>query len=378
MAAIRLKGLNKVTKKLASGATVTYWYAWKGGPRLEGKPGSPEFIASFSDAAKKRGAVVDHNTLGYLFDLYEEADYYKHKVHNSTKQQKERLARNIRKEFGDLPRSVLTHPETVELLEEWRAEIAERSPSEADHHWIELNARLNWAVKKRLLDFNPYTGYSRLANSTRIDKIWSEAEEAQFLERAPTRFHLPLLLAIWTGQREAALVALRWSAYDGQYIRFVQTKVRRGQKPKHFLIPVAGPLKRYLDKEEKLRGIPPSERDEHYILLTEWGTPWAHSKSFSTSFGNATRSAGIVDRTFHDLRGTAVTRFARAGCTVPEIATITQHSLKTVEQILDHYYLHRDTVMADNALRKRIQYELPNWTPNQRLRPKIITGRTAA
>jgi integrase len=54
----------------------------------------------------------------------------------------------------------------------------------------------------------------------------------------------------------------------------------------------------------------------------------------------------------HDLRGTAVTRLAVAGCTVPEIATITGHSLRDVATILDSNYLDRDPAMAESAIRK--------------------------
>ena len=43
---IRLKGLNSVVKTLADGSVVTYYYAWKGGIRLKGKLGTPEFIAN--------------------------------------------------------------------------------------------------------------------------------------------------------------------------------------------------------------------------------------------------------------------------------------------------------------------------------------------
>ena len=45
------------------------------------------------------------------------------------------------------------------------------------------------------------------------------------------------------------------------------------------------------------------------------------------------------DLTFHDIRGSAVTRLAAAGCEAPKIATITGHSLKDVEAILDAHYL---------------------------------------
>jgi hypothetical protein len=51
---VRLRGINSYTAKLADGTTKTYWYAWKGGPRLLGEPGTPEFIASYNDAAAQK------------------------------------------------------------------------------------------------------------------------------------------------------------------------------------------------------------------------------------------------------------------------------------------------------------------------------------
>ena len=56
--------------------------------------------------------------------------------------------------------------------------------------------------------------------------------------------------------------------------------------------------------------------------------------------------------TFHDLRGTAVTRLALVGCTEAEIAAITGHSLRDVRSILDANYLHRDPALAESAITK--------------------------
>ena len=52
---------------------------------------------------------------------------------------------------------------------------------------------------------------------------------------------------------------------------------------------------------------------------------------------------------FHDLRGTTVTLLSEAGCSVPQIATITGHSLKTVDQILEQY-LARTKGLAEQAI----------------------------
>jgi hypothetical protein len=45
MVKVDLKGVAAVTAKGR-----TYHYAWRGGPRLRGEPGSAEFIASYQEA----------------------------------------------------------------------------------------------------------------------------------------------------------------------------------------------------------------------------------------------------------------------------------------------------------------------------------------
>ena len=49
MALVRLKGLNRTRKRLANGRIATYYYAWKGGPRLPGNPGSPKFVDAYGN-----------------------------------------------------------------------------------------------------------------------------------------------------------------------------------------------------------------------------------------------------------------------------------------------------------------------------------------
>jgi len=73
-----------------------------------------------------------------------------------------------------------------------------------------------------------------------------------------------------------------------------------------------------------------------------------------------------VGLTFHDLRGTAVTRLAIAGCTVPEIATITGHLLADVNAILDAHYLNRDPELGASGIRKlERRTKPPDQTPDR-------------
>ena len=58
MVKIELRGIAKVTAK-----GKTYYYAWRGGPRLCGVPGSIEFVSSYNDAIEDR-RTLDGNWEG--------------------------------------------------------------------------------------------------------------------------------------------------------------------------------------------------------------------------------------------------------------------------------------------------------------------------
>jgi integrase len=195
---------------------------------------------------------------------------------------------------------------------------------------------LAWAVD-RLIANNPCARGGRLYRGNRVDKIWTADDEAAFLRSAPVHLHLPLLLALWTGQRQGDLLRLPWSAYDGNRIRLRQSKTGARVSFK-----VGAPLKAMLDRTAKRSTL---------ILVNSDGKPWT-SDGFRASWRKAQAVAGIVGVTFNDLRGTAVTRLALVGCTEAEIAAITGHTLRDVRSILDAHYLHRDPALADAAITK--------------------------
>lgn len=64
------------------------------------------------------------------------------------------------------------------------------------------------------------------------------------------------------------------------------------------------------------------------------------------------KATGGRDLTLRALRHSCVVQLARAGCTAPEIASITGHSINSVERILS-VYLPRDNQVAWNAQAKR-------------------------
>src|SRR5262249_4073106 len=167
--------------------------------------------------------------------------------------------------------------------------------------------------------------------------------EATFLKIAPKHLHLPLLLALWPGQRQGDLLRLPWSAYDGTHIRLRQSKsIGKNRRMVSIQVRVGAPLKAALDATPKQSPI---------ILITSRGRPWTED-GFRASWGKACKAANIEEVTFNDLRGSAVTRLALAGCTEAEIATITGHSLRSVRAILDTHYLSSQPALAESAITK--------------------------
>lgn len=342
---IRLKGLNRSRKKLADGTVVTYFYAWRGGPRLEGQPGSPEFMASYNLALEERKGRHRKDTLRWLVEDYLSSADFKAL---SERSQKDYAAhtRHIDVEFGDMPLKLLEDRRARGEFLAWRDKLAIKSRRNADYRFAILARVLSWGLNRGLVSTNPCEKPGKLYRANRKDKVWTAQDEAAFYEKAPAHMHLALKLALWTGQRQGDLLALTWGQYDGSHIRLSQLKTG-----KRVIIPVAKLLRTELDGLRSQLMMPADQLRGQHILRTTLDRPWTRF-GFGSSWRKACARAGVVDLTFHDLRGTAVTRLALAGCSEAEIATITGHSMKDVGSILDAHYLHRDSRLAESAIRK--------------------------
>lgn len=332
---VRLKGINSKRKRLADGSYKTYWYAWKGGPPLRGDPGAPEFIASYNEAVATKIVPPTGVLLSLLQGYQASSDF----IERAERTQADyiRQIKIIEADFADFPLSALSDRRTRGVFMAWRDRLAIKSRRQADYAWVVLALVLSWGVDRGLISDNPCARGGRLYRASRAEKIWTPDDESAFLKIAPDHLHLPLMLGLWTGQREGDLLRLPWSAYDGVHIRLRQRKggVR-------VVIRVGAPLKKMLDAKTKVGPL---------ILTNSKGMPWT-ADGFRASWRKACKSAGVVGVTFHDLRGTAVTRLAIAECTEAEIATITGHSLRSVRAILDTHYLSRDPALGDSAISK--------------------------
>ena len=353
-----LKGIHKVSVRLASGARKEYFYAWRGGPRLDSEPGTRAFLAEFAALTAERDKPQHYNnTLQALINAYQQDPAFL-QLKAVTKKGYIQRIRRIEAEFGDMPIKVLNDPRVRADFLDWRTKVAKDSGErEADFRTAMLARILSWAHHHRKITAHHLKNPRRLHKGSRAEFIWRDEEIERFRASAPKHVDLPFTLGLETGQRELDILTLQWFKYDGTCLRLKQSKTGR-----HVSIPVMAETRLLLNRLKE------GKQPDDFICLTSNGTPWTVD-GFKSSFGTAKTNAKIGNLTFHDTRGTAVVNLARAGCTVAEIASITGHNLRDAENILSKHYLAADRELAESAIQKMETYKAAKRAKSNRQHP---------
>jgi integrase len=341
---VNLKGIHKVNKRLAGGGVATYWYAWRGGPRIIAPPGSAGFLVEYSEAQRTR-PTTDTNTLRFLVDEFRDSSEFTGRSASTQRAYKAYL-RKIEDEFGELPIAAISDPAVRGKFKTWRDGMA-ATPRTADYAWTTLARVLSVAKDRGRIPVNPCERGGRLYAPDRTERLWTDAHMAAFSKEASEPLRVALTLALWTGQRQGDLLKLRWTDYDGKRIRLQQGKTGASVS-----IRVGGPLKVTLDGMKR-RG--------KTILVNTDGKTWT-SDGFRSSWAKACARAEIEGLTFHDLRGSAITRLAMAGATPQEIAGVTGHSIADVSAMLDRHYLGDRAALGDKAIKRLERQKKPRPT----------------
>lgn len=116
MTRIRLKGLNKVRKRLADGRVATYYYHRASGKCIQGQPGTAEFIASYTEAAKRNDRTVTTSPLVTAF--LESPEFLKLSAASQSAYRK--YLDELRMEFGSMPIAALDDPRVRQEFFAWR------------------------------------------------------------------------------------------------------------------------------------------------------------------------------------------------------------------------------------------------------------------
>ncbi|WP_052699920.1 tyrosine-type recombinase/integrase [Martelella endophytica] len=149
-------------------------------------------------------------------------------------------------------------------------------------------------------------------------------------------------VAVYTGQRQGDILALKWPQYDGTHL-----SLRQGKTGKRVKVRLHKDLKALIDQlkqvaeDRKVRSAS--------ILANSRGRPWTQD-GFQTSWRKEMARLGIEGVTFHDLRGTFITARRREGSTVEQIASISGHTISEVRSVLEKHYLADDQQASDAVI----------------------------
>ena len=224
---IDLKGIHSTYAKLADGSNKIYWYAWRGGPRLRGEPGSPDFIASYNEAVATAGAVARGQACNHCSTVFQQSgDFPRCASAPARLHQPDQVHRTG---IADFPIKALAARDTRGVFMDWRDKLALKSVGRPIMHgrcWRAFCPGRRIAARSPSI---PASGAAASITARASISFGRIDDEAAFLEHAPAHLHLPLLLALWTGQRQGDLLRLTWSAYDGTHIRLAAIEERPGR-----------------------------------------------------------------------------------------------------------------------------------------------------
>ncbi|UVK54901.1 tyrosine-type recombinase/integrase [Mesorhizobium sp. AR02] len=333
MVTLELKGLHRVRAKGR-----VYWYAWRGGPRLKGTPGSPEFLASYNEAVAGRQST-DSGRFRALVALYKASAEYR-KLADSTRRNWGPWLDRIADHFGELRIAQFDRPEKIRpVIRRWRATFAEK-PRSADYGMQVLSRLLSYAVDPLgRIASNPCEGIKHLYSVSRSEIIWTIQDIARVKMHASIEVQHAIELAACTGLRAGDLVRLSWS-HVGEDAIVVTTG--KSSHRREAIIPL------YQELRDLLARIP---RVSTVILTSSKGRPW-NKDGLGSSFVKAKKDAWPegCDLHFHDLRGTAATKFYINGLTEREIAEIMAWEEDNVSRIIRRY-VGRSAAIKDRIRR---------------------------
>lgn len=320
MVKIDIRGIHTVRSKGR-----TYHYAWRGGPRVHGEPGSPEFITSWTEAVESR-RTPDVNRFRALVTAYRASEDYR-RLAASTRRNWGPWLDRITDYFGDLRIAQFDRPEKIRpVIRQWRNRYA-ATPRSADYGLQVMSRVLSYAVDPLgRIAANPCVGIRQLYSADRSEIIWTEADIAQLRVSCSSEVAAAVDLAAHTGLRLGDLVALSWSHVGADAI-VLTTGKSRGRR--EAIVPLYDALR------ELLARIP---KRATTVLTNSRGRPWT-ADGFGTSFQKAKAAAGMTGANlhFHDLRGTAATRFYMAGLPERVIAEIMGWEEEHVAKIIRRY-----------------------------------------
>jgi integrase len=340
-----LKGIHRVSKKLADGSTRIYHYAFRGGPcfwnsSFPFEAGAPEYAEAFVEALKGPTAAsrpsAGRSTADIVAAYRKSPQFINRKPR--TKKDYEKFLTSFEAEFGEDPVKMFEEKESLSEINKWKANWA-HLPKQYDYATSMVTLLLNWTMKEEAaIAVHHHVGMKRLYKSDRAEIIWLPGEVEALLAVANEREARIVVAASEGGMAPQDLGVLKREHIQrtpkGRRLFFKRTK---SKKPTS--IPVTPALAELIDA---------TPVDQEYLVVSLEGhrlTPERASQIVRDLKLRANAAAKtdpsltpIRDELrLYDLRGTAATALLRAGCSLHEIAITMGWGLRHAANIIEKY-----------------------------------------
>lgn len=356
MVRIRLRGINRVRKRLANGDVVEYHMLrgvkgstfWKSNGDV--RIGSPEYLDAYRNAARPK---ADGKTFGSILDAYLASGAFRD-LAPRTQADYRRWSDEIRKKWAKAPVAAFEDPRIRQQALKWRDQWSGRN---ADYAWTVLARIVRWAVDDaRLLINHHLQRGSRRYKNNRAEIIWTESEIRAVEKVAPEWVGRALRAAVETGLRPGDLIRMSkaW-VQKTAFGRRIQTTTNK--RKRLATVPITQEMAAILD----------STPDDRLLVLTNEAGSALTEEWLSKAVKKWARKAKVREELrLYDARGACVTRLVMAGATLSEIAAHMGWGLATAAKMIE-VYAAMDPDFSDSVLVKldQIRNKTANQTANQ-------------
>ena len=303
---LQLPGINVVSERRKDGSVKKRFYYQpdrrRQGIRLPDDPASPAFARAYeaarTDWEKSKVLAPAAGTLKALIAEYIAAPEYTEKA-DKTRKDYARILRILEDLIGDMPVAAIERKHVLALRDRWRDK-----PRTANYVVQVFRLLLSFSIDRGHRTNNPALR-PKLLKTTGGHSPWPAAAIERFRTIAPADILLAFEIGLYTGQREADVLKMRWTDItDDGGIEITQQKTGA-----RLWVPIRPELATILATTPK-RGI--------LICLTASGRPWKEDH-FRHSFRKVVLAADLDGMTFHGLRHTVATEAANAGANVRAI-----------------------------------------------------------
>jgi Phage integrase family len=336
-----LERLRYVTRRLNRKGKVR-WYWQRRGHKLTRLPDNLTDRIMMAERLNNAADAISlsqeppRDTIGGLIQNYRNSDGY-HTLAPGTVKYYNRYLRDIEALGPGLPFASFTRRAVVDFIQSYPKAHQRRQAAAVLKNLFRL-ARYHGVVE------TDTAAALRLKTSKPRDRIWSDDEIARWLAAAAAEApHMvtSFLLLQFTAQRPTDILKLAWPHYSGSALRL------RQQKTGALLdVPVHPVLRTHLDAL--------SRKGPSLTIVAYRSRPVRYAR-FNERFRRIAAAASI-DAQARDLRRTAMLRMAEAGATVPQIASVSGHSIEATQHILETY-LPRNRDLAEIAIARLVDYQ---------------------